>query len=316
MSATALRPLQVGEILDAGIKVYLRNWRTLMGLTAVVVVPFQTLSAVILLSTVSNGYEVPHSSFGSIGSRSSAHATSLGANAVLDITGLLVSALTAAACVKAVSDAYLDHPTGVGISLRFAARRLLSVLWLEILTFVLLAIAFVLLVIPGIWLYAAWSVAIPVLLIEGTGAYRALGRSFHLVKGRWWPTAGVLIVAELMVALLGGAISGLLVGVFLSGGSVVVTVVLVSLAAAVSAVLTRPFTASIRTVLYFDLRVRREGYDVQLLAEQLGIAPSALPPAAAPGPASVGGPDGPPYWPPPPGWSPPSAAHGPDGEPR
>ncbi len=308
MSASALRPLQVGEILDAGIKVYVRNARTLIGLTAAVVVPFQTLSAVILLSTVSNGDEIPRGSFGSIGTHTSAHSVSLGANAVLAITGLLVTALTTAACVKAVSDAYLDHPTGVGISLRFAWRRLLSVLWLEILTFVLLALAFVAFVIPGIWLYAAWSVATPVLLVEGTGAWPALARSFRLVQRRWWATAGVLIVSELMVALLGGAIEGLLVGVFLTGGSVVVVVVLISLASAVSAILTRPFTASIRTVLYYDLRVRKEGYDVELLAEQLGIPRSELPTPPADGPTSAGQPDGPPFWPPPPGWRPPPPA--------
>ncbi len=308
MSATALRPLRVGEILDAGIKVYARNVRTLMGLTAAIVIPFQTLSAVVLLSTVSTGSEIPHQGFASIGStRSSAHAVSLGANAVLTITSALVTVLTTAACVKAVSDAYLDHPTGIGISLRFALRRLLSLLWLAILTAVLLVLAFLLLVVPGVWLYAAWSVATPALLIEGCGARSALGRSFRLVRGRWRPTAGVLIVSEVMTVLLGGAIQALLLGIFLTGGSVVVVAALVSLAAAVSAVLTRPFVAAIRTVLYYDLRVRKEGYDVELLAEQLGIPRSELPPPiAAGGQESVGKPGGPPFWPPPPGWKPPS----------
>jgi hypothetical protein len=314
MSGAAMRPLRVGEILDAGIKLYARNARTLMGLTATVVVPFQTLSAVILLSTVSSGSEIPHGSIANIGARSSAHATSLGANAVLEVTSALVTVLTMAACVKAVSDAYLDHPTGVGISLRFAMRRLLSLLWLYIMALVLLALAFVLLVIPGIWLYAAWSVATPALLIEGCGAWHALRRSFRLVRGRWWPTAGVLIVSEVMVALLGGAIQALLVGIFLTGGSVGVVVLLVSLAAAVSAVLTRPFVAAIRTVLYYDLRVRKEGYDVELLAEQLGIPQSELPPALAASPQAVGQPGGPPFWPPPPGWKPSVPAPPSDGE--
>ncbi len=302
MDGTGLRPLRVGEILDAGIKVYVRNARTLIGLTAIVVVPFQVLSAVVLLSTVSNGYEIPHGSVATIGTRTT-HATSLGANAVIDITNLLVSVLTTAACVKAVSDLYLDHPTGVGISLRFALRRLPALLWLEILTGVLLALAFVAIVIPGIWLYAAWSVATPALLIEGRRGWGALLRSFRLVRGRWWPTAGVLIVSELMAVILGGAIQALLVGVFLAGGSVVVVALTVSLAAGIGAILTRPFVSTMRTVLYYDLRVRKEGYDLELLAEQLGIPASAMP-AVAVGPEAVGRPDGPPFWPPPPGWKP------------
>jgi len=38
-------------------------------------------------------------------------------------------------------------------------------------------------------------------------------------------------------------------------------------------VLTRPFLAAVTTILYYDLRVRHEGYDMQLLAEQLGHHP-------------------------------------------
>ena len=309
MSAPALRPLRVGEILDAGIKLYLGNARTLIGLTAVVVVPFQVLSAVVLMSTVSSGSEIPRG-FSSLGGIHRAnHATSLGANAILDLTSLIVSVLTTAACVKAVSDIYLGQPTGIGSSLRFAGRRVGSLLWLEIVTVLGLALAFCALLIPGIWLYAAWSVAVPALLIEGRSAFSALRRSVRLVRGRWWSVAGVRLIASVMLFVLAGAIEGLLVGVFLTAGtgSVVMTVTVVSLAAAVSAVLTRPFLAAVTTILYYDLRVRHEGYDVALLAEQLGIEPAALPAAAVSGagPESVGAPGGPPFWPPPPGWSPP-----------
>ncbi len=319
MSGSALRPLRVGEILDAAIKIYLRNARLLMGLTAVIVVPFQALSAVILLSTVSTGSEVPQGGFNfSFGStRASDHAASVGANAILSITSVLIGLLSTAACVKAVSDIYLDQPTDGRTSLRFALRRLGSLLWLQTLAFVLLALAFLAVVIPGIWLYAAWSVATPALLIEGRRGWGALSRSFHLVRGRWWPTAAVLIVATLMTALVGGAIEALLVGVFVVGGeSVVVLVILVSLAAAVSAVLTRPFSATIRSVLYYDLRVRHEGYDVELLAEQLGIEAGALPVGYVPGggPEAVGRPGGPPFWPPPPGWRPSAPVTPVDGE--
>jgi hypothetical protein len=319
MSAPALRPLRVGEILDAGIKVYLRNARTLIGLTALVVVPFQALSAVVLLSTVSSGSEVPRG-FAFIGaSRTSNHATAFGGSIVLDLTGLIITALTTAACVKAISDIYLDQPTNVRTSLRFALRRLASLLWLEIMTYVLLALAFVAVILPGIWLYAAWSVAVPALLIEGCRGGGALRRSFRLVRKRWWPTAGALLVAGVMTSVVAGAVEGVLVAIALTGGAnVVLTVVVVSLAAGLASILTRPFQAAVITVLYYDLRVRHEGYDVALLAEQLGIEPTSLPagPPIDAGPESVGQPGGPPFWPPPPGWSPPPRTSAADGEQR
>ena len=68
--------------------------------------------------------------------------------------------------------------------------------------------------------------------------------------------------------------------VFSRADSVVVGVVLVTLSSGIASVLVQPFQAAIRTVLYYDLRVRKEGYDVELLAEQLGIEAAELPAGA------------------------------------
>jgi hypothetical protein len=328
MSVTDVRPLGVGEILDAGIKVYLRNARTLMGLAAAVTIPIQAIAAVVLLSIVSNSDQVPNTfrAFSSTASTTTSNsAATLGANAVLLVVELLGTWLTTAACVKAVSDLYLGQPTDFAASLRFAARRLLPYLAMQVLYLLGLMLAFIALIVPGIWLYAAWSVSVPALLIERLGPARALKRSQQLVKGRWAPTAGVLLVATVMTGLISGAFQALLVGAaFLPGTPpVLVGVAAVTLAGAVSAIIVTPFAATVWTILYYDLRVRREGYDVQMLAEQLGLpaasiqpAPSALvhvPGSAAQhladlglpvGPESVGRPGGPPFWPPPPGWRP------------
>jgi hypothetical protein len=328
MSAPTLRPLQVGEILDASVKVYLKNARVLIGLAALVVVPVQILSSTILLNTVSSGSEVPGSfprlgSFGSAGSVRPIHpAASIGSTFVVGILGWLANLLVTAACVKAVSDTYLDQPTSTGASLRFAVRRLGSLVWMDILLGLGLVLAFVALIVPGIWLYAAWAVATPALLIEGKRGPSALGRSRRLVRGRWWPTAGVLLVSTLLVTVVGGAFSGVLLAFLLSGGHSAVTRVIVSsLGSGAAAILTRPFQAVVVTILYYDLRVRHEGYDVELLAEQLGIEPAKLPPPdtvpgsgtyVGTGPEAVGQPGGPPFWPPPPGWKPARA----DGEQR
>ena len=69
-----------------------------------------------------------------------------------------------------------------------------------------------------------------------------------------------------------------------------------------------PLSAAVLTVLYFDLRVRKEGFDLELLARRLGVEPGT----AAAGadfipqivPPPVPSDDQPPFWPPPPGWRP------------
>ncbi|MDP1794532.1 MAG: hypothetical protein Q8K63_10405, partial [Acidimicrobiales bacterium] len=63
--------------------------------------------------------------------------------------------------------------------------------------------------------------------------------------------------------------------------------------------------AAIITVLYIDLRVRKEAFDLELLAETVGVDPAGLPtPSFLPEPGSTDDDDQPPFWPPPPGWKP------------
>lgn len=329
MQLSMMRPRRVGEILDAGIKIYLARARTLMGLTAVVVVPMQILGAIVLLSTVPSGGDVPVNSIGFTTRTQPVPdpAARLGASAVVLVIQLVAGSLVTAACVKAVSDTYLDHPTGIAASLRFVLGRLPAVIGTEILYFLGLALAFVCLIVPGVWLYAAWSVAVPSLIIERRSPLRALGRSRRLVKGRWWPTAGVLLVSVVMVAVVSGVLQALLAAIahVSSRPSLLFAVVVSTVSSAIASIIVQPFTATVATILYYDLRVRHEGYDLQLLADQLGLPP----PPAAPsgqaqdgaagagggpalgqpsdrptGPESVGQPGGPPFWPPPPGWTP------------
>src|SRR5579875_1257738 len=306
MPVPEMRPRRVGEILDAAIKLYLGNARVLMGSVAAVVVPLQIISGVILLSTYSNGNDIS-TGFASVGrtvTPAEANAR-LGASGINELVSLIGSAFVLAACVKALSDAYLGQTPTVRGSLRFGLRRLLPVIALQIIYAIGQLIGFVLLIIPGIWLYAAWSVRVPAVVIERMGPFRALGRSRRLVKGRWWPTAGVLLVTVIMVGVLGGLINGGLGALALTSGtpSVLFAVTITSLAAIVSGVLLQPFSAAVITVLYYDLRIRHEGYDLELLADQLGISAGDLPSGldggfdGPAGPEDVGKPGGPPYWP-------------------
>ncbi|HWD70130.1 MAG TPA: hypothetical protein VG293_08025 [Solirubrobacteraceae bacterium] len=317
----------MGEILDAAIKLYLGNARVLMGSAAAIVVPIQLLSGIVLMSAYSDGHDISSgfSGFGQTVTPAEAHAR-LGASAINGVTSWVAGAFVLAACIKALSDAYLgESPTATG-SLRFGLRRLLPLLGLTIVYTIGQLLGFVALIITGIWLYAMWSVRVPACVIERAGPFRSLRRSYGLVKGRWWPVAGVLIVSYFMVLVIGGLISGGLIAAAISNSnpSVQFAVTISVLSGIISGVLLQPFSAAVVTVLYYDLRIRKEGYDLELLADQLGLEASGLPPASSTGrhrspegsqgaaggfrgpvgPEDVGKPGGPPYWPPPPGWRP------------
>jgi hypothetical protein len=311
-----MRPLGVGEILDVAIKVFSKNARTLITIGAIVGVPLELLSGVVQLSTVSSADDVSGSFSPNLDTTNSMGAdfsrTRVAGLVVVVVIGLLVSLLLTAATVKAVSDAYLGRRPSVRDSLVFAVHRIGALMWLYLLLGIGVALAAIALVIPAIWLYVAWSVATPALLIEDIRGAAALRRSFRLVRRRWWPTFGVQFMAVLLVYVATVVVSGLLAAIplIVDSSSVLLAVVSSTIASAAAAALVQPLQGAITTILYFDLRVRKEGFDLSLLASRLGLPEPEVPPHSPPGGGQTtrgelgAGGETPPYRPPPPGWKP------------
>ena len=313
--APQLRPLGIGEILDVGIKIYSRNWLTLFKIVAFVVLPAQILvnlaeiSALPSNATISNGGSP--SPFGgpvTVDGPLTGHQVTvfllgfLGAFLIQFVAGRFAQA----GCFRAVADAYLGEEVTWRSSLGFALRRLPAIVWLSVLAIIIVFLGFVCFVIPGVYLYVAFTVAVPVLLVEGAGPWGALRRSRQLVKGRWWGTLGVALVGYLLVSIVSVALTGLVVGVAFANPArnTVTGFVLNTLAATIGSMVATPAAAAFITVLYIDLRVRKEGFDLLLLARRLGVErePGQTPPSFIPELPPAG--SRPPFWPPPPGWEP------------
>lgn len=311
MDAAQLRPLAVGEILDLAIKIYRERFGHLVKAVAAVVAPVSVLGALIQLSVPDAGstFTGEVDELGRPVIEAGDVWTFIAGLLLLGLVSYVASQLAAAASFKLVSGAYLDEEPDWRRSLSYATSRLWSLLWLTVVFAVFLVLAFLACVVPSIYFYVAWTVAVPVLLLEDVRGRRALQRSRALVKGRWWPTAGVLLVAFILSGIVQAVLSGLVLAVVSAGNNEVVDAAAQALASTAASVLTTPFTAAVIMVVYFDLRVRKEGFDLELLARRVGVVPG--PGAWSPSveaPADPGGPEGggrrPPYWPPPPGWDP------------
>jgi hypothetical protein len=227
------------------------------------------------------------------------------AGIVVLVLALIASTLASGACFRAVASAYLGERTGWRSSLGYALRHVHSLLWVTFLSTFIAILGLVACVIPGVYLWVGFSVAVPVLLTEGVRGRTALSRSRGLVRGFWWRAFAVALLGYLLTGILSSVITGLVVGVSTVGtGEATLAGIVVSIVAGtVSKVLTTPFVAAFITVLYFDLRVRKEAFDLQLLAERIGVEPPPGSLTAAP-PEPERPPDQPPFWPPPPGWKP------------
>ncbi|MGH9282437.1 MAG: hypothetical protein ACRD0S_05820, partial [Acidimicrobiales bacterium] len=298
MDAAQLRPLSVGEILDLAIKIYRERFVHLVKAVAVVVAPVSVVGALVQISLPdSESVTETTNQFGqtTVDVDGGDVWALLGGLLVLILINVVASQLASAASFKLVSGAYLDEPPDWRSSLSFAGSRLGPLLWLTTVMVVLGFLALLACIAPGVYFYVAWTVAIPVLLLEDVRGGKALRRSRSLVRGRWWPTAGAVIVSLLLAGMVQGVISGLLVAVAAAGSNEVVDAVAGAVANTAASALATPFTAAVIMVIYFDLRVRKEGFDLQLLAQRVGVEPgpgawAPPPPSPSYGPPSYGPP--------------------------
>jgi hypothetical protein len=130
-----------------------------------------------------------------------------------------------------------------------------------------------------------WSVSIPALMVEDARGTKAMRRSFNLVSQNWWRTFGTLVVGfvfiglfQVLAALLQEAIG------MLAEDSVVGYVAVIDVTTTLATILTAPLQAAIVTMIYYELRVRKEGLDIAVLVQRLPDAPAgaAAPTAALP----------------------------------
>ena len=309
MDPAGLRPLGVGEVLDVAIKIYRARFSVLVKSVAVVLGPVFILSAIVRISIPvqddlfdasqpSTTPEFDGDQFWAF----------LAGTVIIGLLAFLGSQLATGACFKSVSGAYLDEQPDWKESLRFARSKLGALLWLSLLLVVLMVPAFLACIVPGLYLYVAWAVASPVLLLEDVRGWGALKRSRELVKGRFWPTVAVLLLMTVLTGIVQAIFLGIFVGLVSVSGNEVAQAAAEAVGQTASSALITPLSAAVLTVLYFDLRVRKEGFDLELLARRLGVEPGTatgaeiLPPAAPKDFSDSD--DQPPFWPPPPGWRP------------
>jgi hypothetical protein len=168
-----------------------------------------------------------------------------------------------------------------------------------------IAVGFLLLIVPGLFLMTIWAVIAPVIVLERSRVLSAFGRSRGLVRGNGWPVFGVIVIFFLILLVVGflfGAIGAAAGGV----GRVIFDFV--------ASVLTAPLVALAASVLYYRLRAAKGEAGVPAGARGVTTAEPGtaepLEPSERPTPAEPGtGPAAPERLageePPPPGQAPP-----------
>jgi hypothetical protein len=284
VDAPRLRPMNLAALLDTAFALYRRHFALLAGISVILGIPEAILNALISALTFSRA--VTQSSPGSI------HFTSLTSGAP-GITGLVSAAfgiIITGAIAFAVSRIYLSEPVtvesayrGVGRSgfLRLIGAVLLGAL-IGILVFLIPAVllitgvvaGFALLdgvavilffaaILAGIYLFVMWQFVPQAIVVEGHGIVDAFRRSWHLVEGTWWRVFAIYLVLTIMVGILGSIVGGIAGGILAVSGGDRGAIFLAQVIAQFVTVLITPFQLCAMTLLFFDLRIRKEGFDLE-----------------------------------------------------
>ncbi|BDI32688.1 hypothetical protein CCAX7_47390 [Capsulimonas corticalis] len=319
MIERSLRPLSLGDIFDEGFDLYKKNLSFLLLIAALIAIPFKVLTSfidlqilhrVVDLSTMMKGSNDPTQVLNWLGL--SSERLSVVAPLYLIVFAVELCVLTAATSAR-----YLGEPVTMRGAYGSVLRRIIPLIVTSILYGVLISVGAVLCVIPVIFPLTLLAMLGHVFTIEKLSYFKALGRSRALVG--WdalrvfgslfllWLIGSILILAfEMAIRFLVTSIIQALPGAqaMTSGNSVVggytVTDHVVSeIGDGLGQLIVTPFIVCVLTVLYYDLRVRREAFDIALLAKDLGYPPLNLrpnapghvpaPPPAAPLPQQRGG---------------------------
>jgi len=309
--AFPLRPLDLGAIYDGAFRIIRFNPKPTVG-AAVLVTGVAMLVPVLITALLSFTVGIAADSSGEIATDADT-ADALGLLAaygslllalllaqvgVTLVTGMIVHVARAAAVGRRLTLAEAWAAThgnrwrliGLGVLLNLAFVVLVTV---YVLAWVVVIVLFepVVVVLWGLgsvpaflalcaWLWTrAYYLAAPVLMLERQGVFRAIGRAWSLTGRNFWRTFGIGLLTVIIGAVAGSMLSMPLSIISAIGTAAVpehaalILIATQAVSTVVQFAFLAPFSAAVSSLQYFDLRIRKEAFDVDLMREA-GLIPS------------------------------------------
>jgi hypothetical protein len=282
MDGMELRPLSTGEILDRTFTLYRRNFLLFLGISAIphVLVLVLNLVRVSLTFSSSSLTRVTMHPGGAVTTTPPGmpSLTGIMAGAVIGLLVVVVSLiaylLSQGGTVFAVSEIYLGRSITIMESFRRVRAELLSLFGVVMLNGLATLAGFICLIIPGIYILCRLIVCVPAALVENIGARDSLERSFALTKDN----AGRAFVILLLYFAVAFAAAGLFAWPFVimavvaqkDPSQMIFWLQMTQVGSFVANVLVTPILTIASAILYYDLRVRKEAFDIQLMMNPTG----------------------------------------------
>jgi MFS family permease len=235
---------RVGRVLNRTASVLSRNFLIFFVITAVAHLPTLLLfNASTTITATSSGGEILRSS-------------------ILIVLGLVLtivlSTLSQAIVLYGAFQDMRGRQVNLTESLQVGLRRFFPIVGLAISMTLLGALAAILLLIPALILFTMWFVATPACVVERLGPSSSMRRSSQLTKGHRWKIFGLMLLLIIASAVAGPTITVSLTAI---GGTPLALIGDVLWNGVWGA-----FYAISVVVTYHDLRVAKEGIDIDQIA--------------------------------------------------
>ena len=267
MSDLRLRARSVTEIVDAAFQVYKRDAIEYVLVTAIAYAPLVVAQLIFI-----RGFTLAASSRINVSSTTAI---------VLGLLGFFSYALMNAAISRFSSDVYLDRPTGLAMVIRSVVPTVPRLIGATILFALVVMLGFIpvligaaitsaLLIFLGVvfsffWVFYAFArffAVFQIIVLENRGIITAFSRSGVLSRGR----KGHIILTLMLVIVIFSVLSIAVTMVAALMGNAAGSVVLQSLYTVVA----YPLIGITQMILYYDTRIRAEGFDIEVMTGALG----------------------------------------------
>lgn len=302
--AVPLRPLGLGDIYDAALKIIRVNPKATVG-SAVLVTAVAMAIPVLLTSVLTLALDLSLDAEAT--DFSTGEAVGLAGSMASLVLGLFLQSIGLVLATGMVAHVVAAAAVGQKLSLGAAWACTRGKRWrLIALTLVLLAMTLLLVAAYAVaWLAVAalgdgWTIAIfglvtgplfvagmlwfwirvyylpvPALMLEPVGITGAIARGYRLTSRAFWRTFGIALLTVLIAQIAAGVLTfpvslagqlGMLADAT-SEYAMLILVVTQALASVISAAFVAPFTAAVACLQYLDQRIRTEAYDVALMSQ-------------------------------------------------
>lgn len=284
-----LRPLSIAELFDRAFRLYRNNFITFLGIVVLTQLPIYLYQIILAAiegasadrnSTFLTNQFVGPSIFGAI---------------LAAVLGIIFTQVGAAALTKAISDSYLGRKINLGDAFRRIGGTWFTLIFATIVAslaipVVLLAnipcIGFIIGIVGFVYVFAVGSILIslipPVVVLEKGGVINSIKRAWALGKLRlWWAVGYLLLLALLSLLVIEGpaALLAYLFETMLGDANIFLQTVVQQTASLSLTAVFQPIRLAAITLMYFDLRIRFEGFDLMVLAsadEEVAVDASDL----------------------------------------